>query len=87
MDRTETGNLRKLARDDFAQVRFVLGPDSGLNQKFLVQTGNETGLKSEMVKNLPERVLTILGLNSVLDPVRSENFRSKPRIGPEPIRI
>jgi hypothetical protein len=87
IDRTETGNLRKHARDDFAQVRFVLGPDSGLNRKFPVQTGNETGLKPEMVKNLPERVLTIFGLNSVPDPVWSENFRSKPRIGPEPIRI
>jgi hypothetical protein len=86
-DQTKTGTHRKLARDDFKQVWFGLGPESGLNRKFLVQTRNQTGLKPEMVKNLPERILTILGLNSVSDLVWTENFWCKPRIGPEPIRI
>jgi hypothetical protein len=27
-----------------------------------------------MVQNLPEKILTVLGLNSVLDPVWTENF-------------
>jgi hypothetical protein len=44
MDRTETGTHQKLARDNFEQVRSGLGPESGLNRKFLVQTGNQTGL-------------------------------------------
>jgi hypothetical protein len=43
LDRTETGTHQKLARDDFEQVRFGLGPESGLNRKFSVQTGNQNG--------------------------------------------
>jgi hypothetical protein len=36
LDRTETETHRKLTRDDFEQVRFGLGPESGLDRKFPV---------------------------------------------------